>query len=56
MSLSGISFSGLASGIDAQSIIAQLMQIEAFPINRMQQNQALLQQLSNDALCVDAAC
>ncbi|MCH7903752.1 MAG: flagellar filament capping protein FliD [Armatimonadetes bacterium] len=44
MSLSGISFSGLASGIDAQSIVAQLMQIEAFPINRMQQNQAILQQ------------
>ena len=43
-SLSGISFTGLASGIDSQSIIGQLMQIEALPLQRMQQQQALLSQ------------
>ena len=42
-SLSGISFTGLASGIDTQSILAQLMQIEAIPLQRMQQQQAILQ-------------
>ncbi len=41
-SLSGISFTGLASGIDSQSIVAQLMQIEALPLRRMQQQQAVL--------------
>ena len=40
--LSGISFTGLASGIDTQSIINQLMQIEAIPLQRMQQDQAVL--------------
>lgn len=43
-SLSGISFTGLASGIDSQSIVSQLMQIEALPLQRMQQQQALLTQ------------
>src|SRR5688572_14547653 len=41
-SLSGISFTGLASGIDSQSIVSQLMQIEALPLRRMQQQQAIL--------------
>ena len=41
-SLSGISFTGLASGIDSQSIVNQLMQIEALPLQRMQQQQAIL--------------
>ncbi len=41
-SLSGISFTGLASGIDSQSIVSQLMQIEALPLQRMQQQQAIL--------------
>ncbi len=43
-SLSGISFTGLASGIDSQSIVSQLMQIEALPLQRMQQQQAILGQ------------
>ena len=40
--LSGISFSGLATGIDTQSILSQLMQIEAIPLQRMQAQQAVL--------------
>ncbi|MBS1723047.1 MAG: flagellar filament capping protein FliD [Armatimonadetes bacterium] len=40
--LSGISFSGLGSGIDTNSIISQLMQIEAIPVSRMQSRQAQL--------------
>lgn len=36
---SGISFGGLASGIDTQSIIARLVQLEAIPITRLQQTQ-----------------
>jgi flagellar hook-associated protein 2 len=35
-SLSGISFSGLGSGIDTQSIVSRLMQIEQIPLQRMQ--------------------
>ena len=42
-SLSGISFTGLASGIDSQSIVSQLIQIESFPIIRMQQEQIRLE-------------
>lgn len=41
-SLSGISFTGLASGIDSQNIVSQLMQIESLPLLRMQQQQAQL--------------
>ncbi|HXH61024.1 MAG TPA: flagellar filament capping protein FliD, partial [Fimbriimonadaceae bacterium] len=40
--LAGISFTGLATGIDSQKIIDQLMQIEAQPLQRMQQDQAIL--------------
>ena len=46
-SLSGISFTGLASGIDATSIVNQLMQIEAFPLLRMQQQQLQLSSRQN---------
>jgi flagellar hook-associated protein 2 len=35
-SLSGISFAGLGSGIDTQSIVKQLMQIESIPLRRIQ--------------------
>ncbi|MCH8979822.1 MAG: flagellar filament capping protein FliD, partial [Armatimonadetes bacterium] len=42
-SLSGISFTGLASGIDSASIVSQLIQIESFPIIRMQQQQIQLE-------------
>ncbi len=46
-SLSGISFGGLSSGIDTESIITRLMQLEAIPIQRMQnQQQALMNQQS----------
>lgn len=41
--LSGVRFSGLASGIDTDSIIQQLAAIEAQPIQRMQAQQAQLQ-------------
>lgn len=43
-SLSGINFSGLSSGIDTDSIISRLMQLEAIPIQRLQQRQAQLTQ------------
>lgn len=42
-SLSGISFSGLSSGIDSESIISRLLQIEAIPINRLESQKAQLQ-------------
>ncbi|MCC6404566.1 MAG: flagellar filament capping protein FliD [Fimbriimonadaceae bacterium] len=35
-SLSGVSFSGLGSGIDTQSIVSQLMQVESIPLRRLQ--------------------
>lgn len=38
---SGISFSGLATGIDSASIISQLMQLERQPINRLQDKQRI---------------
>jgi flagellar hook-associated protein 2 len=42
MSLSGISFSGLSSGIDSDSIVSRLAALEAVPIRRLQQQQAQL--------------
>lgn len=42
-SLSGINFSGLGSGLDTNSIVSQLIQIESIPLRRMQQQQAQLQ-------------
>lgn len=41
-SLSGISFSGLSSGIDTGSIISKLMQLEQIPLQRLQTRQAEL--------------
>ncbi|MBX3095979.1 MAG: flagellar filament capping protein FliD [Fimbriimonadaceae bacterium] len=35
-SLSGISFSGLGSGIDTESIVSRLLQIEQIPLQRLQ--------------------
>jgi len=43
-SLSGITFSGIGSGIDSDSIIERLMQLESIPITRMQSQQAVLTQ------------
>jgi len=40
---SGIRFSGLASGLDVESIVTQLMSLEQFPIQRVQVQQAQLQ-------------
>jgi len=42
-SLSGVSFSGLSSGIDTDSIISKLLQIEAIPIQRLQTQQQDIQ-------------
>jgi flagellar hook-associated protein 2 len=44
MSFSGINFAGLASGIDTDSIIRQLLAVEARPIQRLQAQQAELRQ------------
>jgi flagellar hook-associated protein 2 len=44
MSLSGINFSGLSSGIDTDSIISQLMKLQQRPITKMQQQQQTIQQ------------
>ena len=41
-SLSGITFAGIGSGIDTESIISRLIQIESIPINRLQFQQAQL--------------
>lgn len=38
-SLSGITFSGIGSGVDTDSIVTRLMQVEAIPITRLQQRQ-----------------
>lgn len=53
-SLSGISFSGLSSGIDTESLIKQLLRVESIPIQRLQLQEAqlnsrssVLQQLKN---------
>lgn len=43
-SLTGITFSGLSSGMDTDGIIRRMMAVEALPIQRMQQQQALIQQ------------
>ena len=43
-SLSGITFSGIGSGIDTDSIISRLMQLEQIPITRIQKQQAQLTQ------------
>lgn len=42
-SLSGISFSGLSSGIDTEGIISRLVQLEQIPIARLQRRQAEIQ-------------
>ncbi|MCX7799401.1 MAG: flagellar filament capping protein FliD [Fimbriimonadales bacterium] len=42
LSSSGISFSGLGSGIDTESIITRLMELEQTPIKRLQSRQAEL--------------
>lgn len=43
-SLSGITFSGIGSGIDSDSIVQRLIQLESIPITRMQSQQAVLTQ------------
>lgn len=43
MSSSGVSFSGLATGIDTDSIISKLSQIAAQPISRLQTQQSEIQ-------------
>ncbi|GAB4117786.1 MAG: hypothetical protein Fur0036_01420 [Fimbriimonadaceae bacterium] len=42
-SLSGITFSGLGSGIDTASIVSQLISLERLPINRMQTQKTRIQ-------------
>ena len=42
--MAGIQLSGLASGLDTASIIAQLMQVERIPRQRIERNQAAVQQ------------
>lgn len=42
--MAGINFTGLASGIDSDSIVRALMQLEARPITRLQQRAASLEQ------------
>lgn len=44
MSLSGINFSGLGSGIDTESIISQLSKIDQQPIVKLQQQQQRIRQ------------
>jgi flagellar hook-associated protein 2 len=44
MSLSGVNFSGISSGIDTESIIAQLVKLQQQPIAVMQQHQQTIQQ------------
>lgn len=41
-SLSGITFAGLGSGIDTESIVSRLIQLESIPIQRLQAQQAQL--------------
>lgn len=41
-SLSGITFSGLSSGIDTETMLRRLVQLESIPITRLQQQQAQL--------------
>lgn len=44
MSLSGITFGGLSSGLDTDSIISRLVELESIPITRIQTQQAALTQ------------
>src|SRR5579884_983017 len=44
MSISGINFSGLSTGIDTEQIIQQMLQIDKRPEELMKNQQALLQQ------------
>lgn len=44
MSLSGINFSGISSGIDTESIISQLVKLQQQPVTLMQQHQQTIQQ------------
>src|SRR5690349_8379908 len=44
MSLSGVNFSGISSGIDTDSIISQLVKLQQRPITLMQQHQQTIQQ------------
>ncbi len=39
-SLSGVTFAGLSSGIDTDSIISRLLQLEVAPVQRLQQQQS----------------
>ena len=39
--MSGLQLSGLASGMDWQAVVEQLMELERFPIRRMQNQQAI---------------
>lgn len=43
LSTTGIHFSGLSSGIDVESIVSQLINLERIPVQRMQAQQAQLQ-------------
>ncbi len=45
-SLTGVTFGGLSSGIDTDSIISRLIQLEQVPIQRIQRQAAVLQQRS----------
>lgn len=47
MSVSGITFGGLSSGIDTESIISRLVQLEAIPIQRLQSQQQQIRQKQN---------
>ena len=47
MSLSGISFSGLASGLDSRAIIDALLAVERRPIRALEQKKNLLSQSKN---------
>lgn len=46
-SLSGISFSGLSSGIDTEGIVSRLIQLESLPIRRLQIRQSELEARMN---------
>ncbi|WP_456277660.1 flagellar hook-associated protein 2 [Bacillus sp. AK128] len=43
MSMDGIRFSGLASGMDTQSIVKQLMQAERMPLDKLEQKKQTLE-------------
>ena len=46
--MSGLQLSGLASGMDWQAVVEQLMELERFPVRRMQ-----AEQISNDQKAVE---